>query len=134
MKADELMAKNDEEIGYGTMPTNDWRCAKPTRAMASQRTTTPLEKWKTMSAANIGNNFQTLASRDDLTERLSEVSQPTLIIHGDADIAIPMERAQVMADKIPDAELVVIPGAGHAANLSHPDPVNQALDNFLERL
>jgi pimeloyl-ACP methyl ester carboxylesterase len=92
------------------------------------------EKWKTMSAANIGNNFQTLASRDDLTERLSEVSQPTLIIHGDADIAIPMERAQVMADKIPDAELVVIPGAGHAANLSHPDPVNQALDNFLKRL
>ena len=87
-----------------------------------------------MSAANIGNNFQTLASRDDLTERLSEVSQPTLIIHGDADIAIPMERAQVMADKIPDAELVVIPGAGHAANLSHPDPVNQALDNFLKRL
>ncbi|SFM34098.1 alpha/beta fold hydrolase [Marinobacter zhejiangensis] len=91
-------------------------------------------KWKTMSPANIGNNFQTLASRDDLTERLPAVTQPTLIIHGDADIAIPMERAQVMADRIPDATLAVIPGAGHAANLSHPEPVNQALTAFLNRL
>lgn len=92
------------------------------------------EKWAAMSPANIGNNFQTLAARDDLTERLPEVSQPTLVVHGDADIAIPLERAQVMADRIPDAELVVVPGAGHAANLSHPEPVNRALADFLERL
>lgn len=92
------------------------------------------DKWRTMSPANIGNNFQTLASRDDLTDRLPEVTQPTLIIHGDADIAIPLERAQVMADEIPEAELAVIPGAGHAANLSHPDAVNRALGDFLKRL
>ncbi|WP_375177535.1 alpha/beta fold hydrolase [Marinobacter mobilis] len=92
------------------------------------------EKWKTMSPANIGNNFLTLASRDDLTERLSGITQPALIIHGDAHIAIPLERAQMMADQIPDAELVVIPGAGHGANLTHPDPVNRALADFLQRL
>ncbi|KEF31296.1 alpha/beta hydrolase fold protein [Marinobacter nitratireducens] len=91
------------------------------------------EKWAAMFPANIGNNFQTLAARDDLTERLPEISQPTLVVHGDADIAIPLERAKAMADRIPDAELVVVPGGGHAANLSHPEPVNRALADFLER-
>lgn len=91
-------------------------------------------KWKTISPANIGNNFLTLASRDDLTERLPDITQPTLIIHGDADIAIPLERAQVMAEKLPNANLVIVPGAGHAANLSHPVEVNQALADFLDHL
>lgn len=91
-------------------------------------------KWKTISPANITNNFQTLVSRDDVTERLPDITQPTLIVHGDADIAIPLERAQMMMDKLPDAELKVILGAGHAANLSHPEPVNQAIDAFLTRV
>lgn len=92
------------------------------------------DKWRLMSPANIGNNFQTLATRDDLTDRLADVPQPALVIHGDADIAIPLDRAQTMADQIPNAELAIIPGAGHAANLSHPDQVNQVLERFLNRL
>lgn len=90
-------------------------------------------KWKTVPSAHIGNNFQTLVNRDDLTGRLSEVTQPTLIIHGDADLAIPLERAQLMADQISDSVLTVIPGAGHAANMSHPDEVNSVLADFLNK-
>lgn len=89
-------------------------------------------KWRGFKPVNIAGNFQTLAGRDDITDRLPEIHKPTLILHGDADVAIPMERAEVMASKLPDARLVVVPGAGHAANLSHPEPVNEALHAFLK--
>ena len=36
-------------------------------------------------------------------------------------------RAQAMAAGLPHARMVVVPGAGHAANLTHPQPVNAAL-------
>ncbi|MDX1817967.1 MAG: alpha/beta hydrolase [Marinobacter sp.] len=91
-------------------------------------------KWKSMSAANVGNNFQTLAGRDDVTERLPEIRCPALVVHGEADIAIPMERAEILANGLPDATLVTVPGAGHAANLSHPGPVNAAISEFLDRV
>lgn len=35
---------------------------------------------------------------------------------------------------IPDAELVVVPGAGHLANLDQPEAFNRALLDFLARL
>lgn len=91
-------------------------------------------KWQKISPANVGNNFQALTSRDDITGRLHEISQPALVVHGDADIAIPLEQGRIMANQLPDADLVIIPGAGHAANLSHPEPVNRALEVFLDKL
>lgn len=92
------------------------------------------EKWRGFTPVNILGTFQALTSRDDITERLPEIDKPTLIIHGDADVAIPLERAKVMAEKLPNAQLAVIEGAGHAANLSHPGSVNEVLGIFLASL
>jgi len=39
-----------------------------------------------------------------------------------------------MAQKIPDAEQVVIANAGHAVNLHQPDHFNEAVGSFLERV
>ncbi|HVY88779.1 MAG TPA: alpha/beta hydrolase [Hyphomonadaceae bacterium] len=91
-------------------------------------------KWATWKPANLIGCLQTLVGRDDITDSVSRIKVPTLVIHGDADAAIPMERAQVLVDRIPNSELVVIPGGGHAANLTHPAPVNTAIKKFLERL
>jgi len=91
-------------------------------------------KWKTMAPHNVRGCFNAIAERDDITARLSEIKVPTLIIHGDADAAIPLEGAEVLAREIPAAELVVIPGAGHAANLTHPELVNPAIERFLARV
>ena len=91
-------------------------------------------KWAQIKPANLSQCMQTLTGRDDITSKLPAIQVPALVIHGDADMAIPMERAQILADRLPDAELVAIPGAGHAANLTHPEPVNAAIRAFLERL
>ncbi len=91
-------------------------------------------KWATAKPVNLAQCMQTLVGRDDITDAVARIKVPALVIHGDADAAIPLERAQVLAERLPDAELVVIAGAGHASNLTHPAPVNVAIKRFLEHL
>jgi 3-oxoadipate enol-lactonase len=76
-----------------------------------------------------------LVTRDDLTERLAEITCPALVVHGDADASIPVERAQALVDGLPGSlPLVLVPGAGHAANLTHPETVNPVVRAFLDEL
>jgi pimeloyl-ACP methyl ester carboxylesterase len=73
--------------------------------------------------------------RDDITGRLGEISCPALILHGTADAAIPMERAEVVRSGLAGpVTLVTVEGGSHAANLSHPDQVNDAVLKFLRSL
>ncbi|HEY1280725.1 MAG TPA: alpha/beta fold hydrolase, partial [Acidimicrobiales bacterium] len=70
---------------------------------------------------------------DHVIASLPSVRVPTLVIVGDQDEPF-RAAADYMAAKIPGAEHVVIPGAGHAANLDQPDAFNTAVRQFLDRL
>ena len=72
-----------------------------------------------------------LLDRDDITDRLGEIGAPALVVHGDADAAIPLELGQVLADSIPTATIAVMPGGSHAANMPHPTQTNEATASFL---
>ena len=48
-----------------------------------------------------------------LTRRLVEIRAPTTVVCGSADRVVPMQAARALAAQIPDAELVVLEGAGH---------------------
>jgi pimeloyl-ACP methyl ester carboxylesterase len=90
------------------------------------------ERWRAMPKPTVRQAYTTLMSReDDVTPRLSELSMPALVVHGAQDVAIGLDVARGFADALPDGELVVVDGAGHAANLTHPAPVNAALAPFL---
>jgi pimeloyl-ACP methyl ester carboxylesterase len=67
----------------------------------------------------------------DVSERLGEVRQPTLILSGEEDRMTPRRNAQYMADKIPGAMLRIIPQAGHMVMLEQPLVVSAALSEFL---
>lgn len=76
-----------------------------------------------------------LLERDDITDRLGEIECPVLSFHGDQDQAISMDRAQAVQQGVPDGRgLVVVPGAAHAPNMTHPEIVNPALRSFLDSL
>jgi pimeloyl-ACP methyl ester carboxylesterase len=64
---------------------------------------------------------------------LPAIRVPTLVIVGEQDEPF-RAAADYMAAKIPDAPSVVIPGAGHAANLDQPEAFNAAVRAFLDRL
>ena len=91
-------------------------------------------KWKRMAPADLLACMATLSGRDDITARLPEIKVPALVIHGDADAAISLDLAQTLTRGLGDARLVVVKGAGHAANLTHPAPVNAAIETFLDGL
>ena len=91
-------------------------------------------KWKQTLPVNLLQCFTTLATRDDISGRMSEIAVPALVVHGDADQAIDLSRAMAMAHALPNAQVVTVPGAGHAANLTHPAAVNPAIERFLASL
>jgi pimeloyl-ACP methyl ester carboxylesterase len=93
-----------------------------------------IAKWKARPKEFIREPFRTLAGREDLSERLPQITVPAIVFHGEADVAIPMEKAEQLAKELPGCEeLVRIPDAGHASNVSHPDAVNRPLLEFLRR-
>jgi len=63
----------------------------------------------------------------DLRDRLAEVSVPTLLVAGREDPATPPEHLREIADAVPDAALVEIPGASHLAPAQRPEAVLTAL-------
>lgn len=93
------------------------------------------DRWRAMPKAEVQENYATLMSReDDVAPRVAELTMPALVVHGADDLAIPLDAAREFTAALPDAELVVVEGAGHAANLTHPDAVNAALEPFLARV
>ena len=92
-------------------------------------------KWDAIDREEMAYPFRCLVDRDDITGRLGEISCPVLIIHGTADAAIPMERAEaVRAGLAGSVAMVTVEGGSHAANLSHPDQANVAIAEFLQSL
>ncbi|HRI64564.1 MAG TPA: alpha/beta hydrolase [Polyangium sp.] len=90
--------------------------------------------WEQLSYAALEHPSECLLTRDDITDRVSEIKAPAIIFHGTADAAIEIERARILAAKLPNCrDLLEIPGASHAANLTHPEAVNGPLVEFLQK-
>ncbi len=66
----------------------------------------------------------------DQRDLLPRIAVPTLLIWGELDARSPLSVARQFQDAIPDAKLVVIPGAGHVSNLEAPEPFNDAVRKF----
>lgn len=69
---------------------------------------------------------------EDLTPLLQDNPASTLLIWGELDTATPLRDGQLMEQKIPDAGLVVLPGAGHFAFAQQWGICQRALDSFLK--
>jgi 3-oxoadipate enol-lactonase len=67
----------------------------------------------------------------DFRDRLSEIAVPTLVIAGAEDPATPFEHAELLAARIKDAKLVVLPGAAHLANVEQPEAFSRAVSDHL---
>jgi 2-succinyl-6-hydroxy-2,4-cyclohexadiene-1-carboxylate synthase len=74
-----------------------------------------------------------LKTPDDLESELRAFTPPALVIVGseDADSLGPSRR---LLELLPNAELVVVPGAGHVVNLAAPQAFNAALGKLLDRV
>lgn len=71
-----------------------------------------------------------LSTETDLRGELPKITQPTLVIHGDADVIVPIDRGRELAATLPNAKLVVLKGAGHVPTLTRPAEVAHAIEDF----
>lgn len=67
----------------------------------------------------------------DVRDRLAEISVPTLLVAGRADPATPPAHLREIADAVPDATLVELPGVSHLAPAHAPEAVLTALRTHL---
>lgn len=72
-----------------------------------------------------------MAARPDSTPVLARVSVPALVIVGSEDEITGPEEGRRLATGLRDARLVQVEGAGHLVNLEQPEPVTEALLDFL---
>lgn len=93
-----------------------------------------VRQWmETTPLAGIEAGLLAMRDREDALARLPAYRLPALVVGGEQDIAVPLEHSQALAKGLPDAELKVIPAAGHMANLEQPELFNGALIGFLKR-
>jgi len=71
-----------------------------------------------------------LMAEADQRDLLPRIAVPTLLIWGELDARSPLTVARQFEEAIPDAKLVVIPGAGHVSNLEAPEAFNDAVREF----
>jgi 3-oxoadipate enol-lactonase len=69
----------------------------------------------------------------DTGSRLHCIQAPTLVMHGEQDAMAPISNARLLAERIPDAELCIVPGSGHAFMLERPDESFDLLTGWLDR-
>ncbi len=74
-----------------------------------------------------------MADRLDSVETLKMLNVPTLILTGDEDVATPLSDAELMHKNIRDAELKLVPRAGHYAIFEQPQAVGTTLRQFFDR-
>jgi pimeloyl-ACP methyl ester carboxylesterase len=71
-----------------------------------------------------------LMAETDQCDLLPRITVPTLLIWGEQDVRSPLSVAHQFEQAIPNAQLVVIPRAGHVCNLERPEEFNDALREF----
>jgi len=94
-----------------------------------------IAKWQKLPRDSMQAPGDCLFDRDDITDRLGEISCPAIVFHGTADQSIEMEKAEELRAGLSGCTgLVRVEGGTHASNLTHPAQVNGPLVEFLRRL
>jgi 3-oxoadipate enol-lactonase len=75
-----------------------------------------------------------LNTPDELGDQLGEVTVPALVVVGNQDILTPRGDSEEIAERLPNAELVVISGAAHGLMVEHASTFNRVLIAFLRRV
>lgn len=68
----------------------------------------------------------------DLTDRLAEITAPTLVLCGDEDAVTGPQESWALATGISNAVYVSVRGAGHQANVERPEAVNAWIASYIQ--
>jgi len=93
------------------------------------------KRWAAQETFDARQYMWAVSRREDITDRLKEIEQAAVVIHGEEDASIDMERAEQLADGLPNlVEFVKVPHAGHSSTVEQPDAVTEAVERFLQKV
>jgi 3-oxoadipate enol-lactonase len=78
--------------------------------------------WRAQAAA---------AAAHDAGDRLHRITAPTLVVHGTADVVVDPRNAELLAERIPAAEVVLLDGLGHLLFWEDPEGFLARVEPFL---
>ena len=61
---------------------------------------------------------------------MERIDAPALVLHGDADLIVPVENGRMLASRLPNARYVELPGRGHNLPLEDPETFNRLVLEF----
>jgi pimeloyl-ACP methyl ester carboxylesterase len=90
-------------------------------------------RWKANETIGAAASMRSVTRREDISDRLSEIAVPALVIHGHQDVAIDISRAERLASGLSGLhEFVKLEGAGHSSTVEAPEEINQSIERFLK--
>jgi pimeloyl-ACP methyl ester carboxylesterase len=130
---DEAFGLPHEEFGRRTMPYTlgpGWSESNPERfeeiLAARLERPTPYE--------TILGHVAACYAFYDLSLEVERIDAPALVIHGDADVIVPVENGRSLAERLANAEYVELPGRGHNLMLEDPETFAQLVTEFVRGL
>jgi pimeloyl-ACP methyl ester carboxylesterase len=121
-QADRLSECSSEELVDTLLPT----------MFALPVAPTDLDTFRAAIEAFHPSGFRAMAfaSAEDVSDLLSAIDVPTLLVYGDNDERAPMTVAERLHAAIRGSRLVVLPGAGHVCNVELPERFNDEVREF----
>jgi len=96
------------------------------------------EEWQKFISANhktgITRAVEGVINRPGISEEISQIDLPVLIIVGDEDVATTPDKSEKIHAMIKGSQLVRIANAGHSSPIEEPSAVNSAISDFLARI
>lgn len=96
------------------------------------------DAWRQQIASNhrigVTRAVKGVINRRDVSEAITRIDKPTLIIVGEEDVATVPEKSERMRAAIGGSILVKVPRAGHSSTIEEPRAVNDAMSAFLNGL
>ncbi|MEU6982799.1 alpha/beta hydrolase [Streptomyces sp. NPDC046324] len=78
--------------------------------------------------------YPAFAEHDKAAALAAFLGVPVLALAGDRDLVTPSSHTEAIVDLLPDAELVIVPDAGHLVMLEHPEAVTDRLADLLAKV
>ncbi len=133
-----LLAVIAQLVGTGPVVDRIMKIMFGTTFLADSNRAEERKHWRdylaSLNVTGISRALEGAAGRGSVYESLNRINLPTLILVGEEDVALPLEKSRRMNQQIPDSQLIVIPKAGHTPTIENPNPINQALEQFLGTL
>ena len=124
-----LQSRNGETLFTVTLPYNfSERYIQENHAMI----TNSAKRYELMDFDSVS-ELMAAFMKLDITGELKKIASPTLVIVGEEDILKPRKYSEIIAQEIPNSELVIIPHAAHAVCLEKPGEFNSAVLGFVLR-